>query len=486
MSSTARSIPVISAADAAQFISAERSHHATPLLTIAEKLLDMGAVTTGLYVAEALYRVIQPERAVLYSPSTLFLFAFAFGLLFVFLLERHGGYRPCVSLLAIRETERTLRVTLQTFALGLVGMYLLHVPLSHLAFGIALITVPFFLTVEKWEAHNMLRTLRAKGYGTRRAIILGTGAAARRLYTALLRSPKFGVEPVAFVGEGARDEPAEIYECSYWREHSAQVVPGPLCPELFRQLNASVLVVADSAMDRESMLLTAAKGSESGVMTYFAPGDFLEPGYWMNYAELDGIMLTHLSRESRRVIYDAGKRALDLIGGLIGLLFFAPLLALVAILVKSTSSGPVFFRQQRVGKGGQLFSMYKFRSMYSNVPNYGYSPTAGKDPRVTPLGRFLRRTSLDEIPQLINVVLGQMSLVGPRPEMPFIVEQYTSLQRQRLAVKPGITGLWQISADRAFLIHENLEYDLYYVRHRSLFMDAAILLHTFLLAARGV
>jgi lipopolysaccharide/colanic/teichoic acid biosynthesis glycosyltransferase len=124
--------------------------------------------------------------------------------------------------------------------------------------------------------------------------------------------------------------------------------------------------------------------------------------------------------------------------------------------------------------------------MYVEAAKYGYSPTEGEDPRVTPVGRFLRRTSLDELPQLINVLLGHMSLVGPRPEMPFIVESYTRLQRQRLTVKPGITGLWQISADRAFMIHENVGYDLYYVRHRSLWMDVAILLHTALRVAHGV
>src|SRR5664279_6048186 len=99
--------------------------------------------------------------------------------------------------------------------------------------------------------------------------------------------------------------------------------------------------------------------------------------------------------------------------------------------------------------------------MYWDVPKYGYSPREGEDPRITPFGRLLRRSSVDEFPQLINVLLGQMSLVGPRPEMPFIVDQYTAVQRQRLSVKPGITGLWQLSADRVCLIHEHLEYDMY-------------------------
>ena len=129
--------------------------------------------------------------------------------------------------------------------------------------------------------------------------------------------------------------------------------------------------------------------------------------------------------------------------------------------------------------------MYKFHSMYMSALAYEVSPTHSSDPRITSLGRFLRRMSLDELPQLINVFLGKMSLVGPRPEMPFIVERYSAEQRRRLELLPGITGLWQLSADRAFPIHENMEYDLYYMRNRNFFMDVAILIHTALFAARG-
>jgi len=124
--------------------------------------------------------------------------------------------------------------------------------------------------------------------------------------------------------------------------------------------------------------------------------------------------------------------------------------------------------------------------MNVDSPKYDFSPQASDDPRITRVGRFLRRTSLDELPQLLNVLKGDMSLVGPRPEMPFIVEQYSPIHRQRLQVTPGITGLWQLSADRAFLIHENIQYDLYYIRNRSFFMDLAILLHTVVFAMRGV
>jgi lipopolysaccharide/colanic/teichoic acid biosynthesis glycosyltransferase len=124
--------------------------------------------------------------------------------------------------------------------------------------------------------------------------------------------------------------------------------------------------------------------------------------------------------------------------------------------------------------------------MHPDAQTYAVSPNALNDPRVTRIGRFLRRSSLDEVPQLINVFKGEMSLVGPRPEMHFIARQHGPAHRQRLKVPPGITGLWQLSADRAFHIHENIQYDLYYIRHRSFLMDLAILLHTMVFAMRGV
>jgi lipopolysaccharide/colanic/teichoic acid biosynthesis glycosyltransferase len=175
----------------------------------------------------------------------------------------------------------------------------------------------------------------------------------------------------------------------------------------------------------------------------------------------------------------------DFIGSSLLLILFAPLFFLIAILIRLDTSGPAFFIQERVGRNGELFKMYKFRSMHKGTPEYEFSPITPFDSRITRIGRFLRRSSLDELPQLMNVFLGNMSLVGPRPEMPFIVQNYNSEQRQRLQVTPGITGLWQLSADRAFLIHENIQYDLYYIRNRGFFMDLAILIHTLFFAMRG-
>jgi lipopolysaccharide/colanic/teichoic acid biosynthesis glycosyltransferase len=187
-----------------------------------------------------------------------------------------------------------------------------------------------------------------------------------------------------------------------------------------------------------------------------------------------------------RVGYQLVKRLCDFIGSAVLIVLGSPLLLLIALIIKIDSRGTVLFRQQRVGRNGKQFSMYKFRTMHTNAAPYDYSPDTPGDPRITRMGKFLRRTSLDELPQLFNVLAGDMSLVGPRPEMPFIVEHYTERQRQRLEVKPGITGLWQLSGDRVFQIHENIEYDLYYIQHRNFFMDLAILLHTSVFAMRGI
>ena len=467
MTTPARYAPVL---ELPRAIPANWGSHLARGIALGDKLFDMVAVLAAIYAADALHAALRPETAGWQTPSARLIYAMAFGVLFVFLLERHGGYRPCLSLLAIRETERVLRVTLQSFALALVVVYLAEEPVSRWTIGLAALLVPVFLVLEKWQLHNLLIRLRSKGYGKRRALILGTGSTARRLYTALIRSPKLGIEPVAFVEEGATTETTEIFECAYRRKHSARVLMGPVSSEMSRRLDVSVLIIAEPGMDREAMQRTLSEASQIGVDAYFTTQDFADAGFLADYAEVDGIMLAHPSRGGSRALNETGKRLLDVAVAVFAMLLFAPAAAVIAVLIRKTSPGPVFFRQQRVGKGGRRFAMYKFRTMFEDAPQYGYSPGQVDDPRVTPVGRFLRRTSLDEFPQLINVLLGQMSLVGPRPEMPFIVEEYTPLQRQRLAVKPGMTGLWQISADRAFLIHENVEYDLYYLKNNPAFV----------------
>ena len=183
------------------------------------------------------------------------------------------------------------------------------------------------------------------------------------------------------------------------------------------------------------------------------------------------------------------KRAFDVVASLLGLLLLSPFFLAIAILIKLDSKGPVFFRQLRAGKDGQEFLFYKFRSMIEDAEELKQSlmhlneldgPVfkISEDPRITSVGRFLRRTSLDELPQLINVLRGEMSLVGPRPPLPCEVENYEGWQREKLTVVPGITCLWQISGRNNIGFTEWMRLDIEYIRRQSLGLDVRILART--------
>ena len=188
------------------------------------------------------------------------------------------------------------------------------------------------------------------------------------------------------------------------------------------------------------------------------------------------------------------KRAFDLLFSLVVLLLLSPLFLLGGILAKSQSKGPMFYRAKRVGKGGTIFEMYKFRTMVANADSIGGSLTTYRDTRVTRIGRFLRWTKLDELPNLINVIKGEMSLVGPRPEAPVYVKHYTETQRQILQVKPGMTGPSQLAnrdeeeklkghsdAEQYYiteLMPKKLDLDLHYVATQSIGSDIGWLIKT--------
>ena len=195
---------------------------------------------------------------------------------------------------------------------------------------------------------------------------------------------------------------------------------------------------------------------------------------WLVFA--DGFRPARLTR--------LAKRTMDLIVSATGLLVCAPILALVAFAIRLDSAGPALFRQERIGQFGRVFSVYKFRSMRADAASLPVPAPGEADPRVTRVGRILRRTRLDEVPQLINVLLGDMSLVGPRPEWTALVPEFSEkvpLYLHRLAVKPGITGWAQVKNPYGATVEntwEKLQYDLYYIKNMSLFLDLLILLHT--------
>lgn len=174
------------------------------------------------------------------------------------------------------------------------------------------------------------------------------------------------------------------------------------------------------------------------------------------------------------------KRLFDIVVSLALLLVLGPLLLLIAILIRLESSGPAIFSQCRAGYKGHPFTLYKFRTMACNTEPYGVSPQSGNDPRLTRVGRFLRETSLDELPQLWNVLTGSMSFVGPRPLYERQAEKWNERQRRRLDVRPGITGWAQVKGRGEIPIEEKIELDIHYLERRSMWLDLKIIVYTVL------
>lgn len=201
--------------------------------------------------------------------------------------------------------------------------------------------------------------------------------------------------------------------------------------------------------------------------------------------EMDHGQFAGLETGAKKPLYEAVKRVCDFLLSFASLLVFAPFWLLIVILIHLDSQGKAIFKHTRIGKDGKPFTLYKFRTMYQGVKDQELAPQNPRDDRVTRVGRFLRRTSLDEVPQLLNILKGEMSLVGPRPEMPFIVEHYRPIERKRLLVKPGLTGIWQIMGRKDLPLHHNLEFDFYYILHRSFLLDFVIILKTVAVVISG-
>jgi lipopolysaccharide/colanic/teichoic acid biosynthesis glycosyltransferase len=224
-------------------------------------------------------------------------------------------------------------------------------------------------------------------------------------------------------------------------------------------------------------LLMSAPGLESAAVHRASPVAVAEP--WAGTAE----------EPARGLYLRFGKRAFDTLAAVVGLVFSAPVLLLFSILIKLDSRGPVLYKSVRLGKGGKPFIFYKLRSMYTGADrdreqlqhlNEVDGPVfkLSRDPRTTRVGRFIRQTSIDELPQFLNVLRGDMSLVGPRPPLPEEVDQYETWHRRRLEVKPGLTCLWQISGRSRLGFNEWMRLDLEYIKHQSFATDVKILWRT--------
>ena len=194
--------------------------------------------------------------------------------------------------------------------------------------------------------------------------------------------------------------------------------------------------------------------------------------------------------KENRLMYDASKRLMDILLSLLGLIMVSPIMLIVAILIKLESSGPIIFSQKRVGLNGKEFNMLKFRSMVQNAEELkeklqkqnemsGPMFKMKEDPRITKVGRFIRKTSIDELPQLINILKGEMSLVGPRPSLPKEVAKFEPWMLERLKVKPGLTCYWQVSGRNNIDFEDWMKLDIKYVKDRNLGLDIKLIFKTF-------
>jgi len=403
----------------------------------------------------------------------------------VLLLHRNGVSRGSRGLLQIRETERALRIPVQSVFIMLPLGILLNLKFFKGVFLLVLLLIPVLLILQKRALATFIRALHVRAQGEDRVIVYGIGETGKRILSALSHSPGVGLNPVAMIDDNPAFDGEWMYEMGYRQRRSVPVQRGPITSALLTSFQCRTLIVALSNLCSEQIAAAVDAANQAGVRVLFLSATELQEQKWTELIDIDGLSLAPMLEAFERWPYAIAKRMIDLAVASALLAMFAPFLLLIALLIRLDSPGPALFVQDRVGGKGELFKIYKFRSMQHGTPRYELSPTTPLDPRITRIGRFLRRNSLDELPQLFNVLLGDMSLVGPRPEMPFIVQFYTSEQWQRLQVTPGITGLWQLSGDRAFPIHENIEYDLYYIRNRGFFMDIAILIHTLFFAMRG-
>jgi len=342
------------------------------------------------------------------------------------------------------------------------------------------------LVAFRWVMRRLFTHLRLPGYGRRRALIVGTGPEACQLADQLQGWTDY--EVLGFVDD--ENQMAEATSLPYLGAVAE-------CPDLVSRYDVDDIFVT-LGRHRASLASLVLALQPRGVRIRFVP-DLLDIVTVHTAIEnLRGIPLVAVREPPISGLNAVIKRAFDFCGALIGLVLCAPLMVVIALLIKLDSPGPVFFLQERAGRYGKPFRMWKFRTMVADaeqrlsqlVDIEKLEQPAFKlkeDPRVTRVGRWLRRISLDELPQLINVLRGEMSLVGPRPEQVDLVKRYNASQARRLLVKPGITGSMQVSGRGDLPFEERLKLELAYIENYSLWEDIKILLKTIpaVLSSRG-
>lgn len=334
--------------------------------------------------------------------------------------------------------------------------------------------------------YRIIFRLQAKGITEkRRVLILGAGSIGKSIAQQLQAYEENGLTLVGFLD----DDPL--------KQTDPQVL-GPIdrAVEIIKQEHITVVILALPSRVWSRISALVAQLHALPLRVWVVPDYYTLALYRARVEELKGIPLIDLRAPALDDYQRLIKRIFDLVVTVLILPFALPVMGLIALAIKLDSPGPVIFRQKRVGENGRLFDMLKFRTMIDGADQMRHviewvdekgrihQDKRRPDPRVTRVGRFLRRTSLDELPQLFNVLRGEMSLIGPRPELPHLVDQYETWQRIRFTVPQGITGWWQVNGRSDKPMHEHTEDDLYYIQNYSIWLDLLILVKTVIAVIR--
>ncbi len=330
-----------------------------------------------------------------------------------------------------------------------------------------------FVTLGRIGHVQFRARLRKKGWGRDRVLVVGTGDVGRMIFQKIQSNPGLGYEAVGFVAtNGSKELPLGGPVLGH---------AGDLSPVINEHHIDEVIIALPEATHQE--ILTLISECERGkVVIKVYPDVFQIMASQVSIGDLGGLPLLTVRDIALRGWRRTAKRLMDVVGAVFGLIVLSPLMMLMAALIKLDSRGPVFYAQERMGLDARPFRMLKFRSMRQDAEAHGPGWTTEDDPRVTRLGRIIRRINVDELPQLINVLIGEMSLVGPRPERPVYVNQFRrSIPRymDRHWEKAGMTGWAQVNGLRGDTsIVERTKYDLWYIENWSLLLDVKILIRT--------
>lgn len=355
---------------------------------------------------------------------------------------------------------------------------------SRLMFALFSIVAYLFMVTWRLVSRVLFHLGWFNGVGHRRMLIVGAGELGRDLRERICRDNGWGLEFVGFLDDETPPQ-ADQNEPILGRINDIRRIIST------HQIDDVVLALPVSEQGMVNTLV--AELHDLPVKVWVIPSYFALALFKADVVDYAGVLMLDLRAPALNEYQRLVKRMFDIVVSMISLPVAIPLMALEALLIRLDTPGPIIFCQKRVGENGKIFLMYKFRTMIDGAEKMNHIVEhkdidgnliykTQNDPRVTHVGRFLRHTSLDELPQIINVLKGDMSLVGPRPELPYLVERYAIWQRKRFAVPQGITGWWQINGRSDKPMHLHTEDDLFYVQNYSIWLDLEILLKTFWVA----